>query len=317
MQNTEAKLVHVAVGVVKNTCGDILIAKRPDHTHMGGRWEFPGGKVEEGESISCALGRELNEELGIQFSESTIVTPLITIRHEYPEKTVMLDVRTVEQFEGEPEGREGQPLRWVSVSQLSEYAFPDANYPIIQALELPRFIPISPAFVSVDECASFCAHYQKEAFTLWHMRAPTLQDLDLSRLLAAGASKYYSSIAVNASVEAYAAAPWLHLHLNSSRLHQLDSPPKLKEGGRLSASCHNLRDLAQAHHLNVDYVFFSPVKPTVTHPQVEPVGWEGLKAFCAEARVPVYALGGLTPKDLPQVIACGAQGVAGISAFQP
>lgn len=134
MQNTAAnKRVHVAVGVIFNSQGQILIARRHDDAHQGGLWEFPGGKVESDETVCDALARELHEELGIRIQTSSC-KPLIEIRHDYSDKVVLLDVWTVSEFDGEASGKEGQPLCWVERSQLLEYDFPAANIAIIDAL---------------------------------------------------------------------------------------------------------------------------------------------------------------------------------------
>lgn len=123
--------VHVAVGVILDKSNRVLISLRHDDAHQGGLWEFPGGKVEAGESVAQALGRELREELGITVAE---ISPLLEVRHDYGDKTVFLDVYTVRDFAGEARGLEGQPLRWVMASELSEYRFPAANMPITEAV---------------------------------------------------------------------------------------------------------------------------------------------------------------------------------------
>jgi 8-oxo-dGTP diphosphatase len=109
------KRVHVAAAVIRGVDGRILIARRADSQHQGGLWEFPGGKVEEGEAVDVALARELNEELGIVV---TAARPLIKIKHDYPDKQVLLDVWEVSGFTGEPHGAEGQPLAWVTARDL-------------------------------------------------------------------------------------------------------------------------------------------------------------------------------------------------------
>ena len=126
--------VHVAVAVIvdQNDSNKILIAKRPDHVHKGGLWEFPGGKVEQGEHVFEALARELEEELAIFVLQAE---PLINIQHDYPEKSVLLDVWKVTEFSGDAKGNEGQAIEWVSVSQLNEYSFPEANNLIISELQ--------------------------------------------------------------------------------------------------------------------------------------------------------------------------------------
>ncbi|MCA0901779.1 8-oxo-dGTP diphosphatase MutT [Microbulbifer agarilyticus] len=125
------KHVHVAVGVILGADGRILLAKRPDHLHMGGRWEFPGGKVENNESIQAAMTRELKEELDI---EVKVMEPLIEVRHDYGDKQVFLDTWCITEFTGKERGVEGQELAWVPVSELPEYHFPDANQPIVEAV---------------------------------------------------------------------------------------------------------------------------------------------------------------------------------------
>jgi len=123
--------IHVAVGVILDVDRRILIAKRAEHLHQGGLWEFPGGKVDPGETVLAALARELEEELGIRVEQAS---PLMEIHHDYTDRSVFLDVWTVPSFHGEPTGREGQPLRWVTPKQLDATEFPDANAPIVERI---------------------------------------------------------------------------------------------------------------------------------------------------------------------------------------
>ncbi len=128
----EANVVHVAVGVILDDQGRVLLARRPVQVHQGGLWEFPGGKVDAGESVAEALARELTEELAIQVEATQ---PLLEIRHDYPDKSVLLDVWLVTAFEGDPRGNEGQPIEWAEVKQLADYEFPAANQAIVSALQ--------------------------------------------------------------------------------------------------------------------------------------------------------------------------------------
>lgn len=133
--------VHVAVGVILNASQQVLIARRPIGSHQGGLWEFPGGKVEAGETLEQALFRELKEELAIDVSQCS---PLVTIEHDYGDKLVLLDVCMVRAFTGEAVGMEGQVLRWIGLKQLCEYQFPAANKPIVELLAaLPECAPLS------------------------------------------------------------------------------------------------------------------------------------------------------------------------------
>ena len=123
--------VHVAIGVIINNKNQILITKRALDQHQGNKWEFPGGKVESSETAQQALSRELNEELGIEIQSAKLLT---TINHQYQSKKVMLDVYEVTQWLGEPQGLEGQPMRWVARSELKSYEFPTANAEILSSL---------------------------------------------------------------------------------------------------------------------------------------------------------------------------------------
>ncbi|MCH1493193.1 MAG: 8-oxo-dGTP diphosphatase MutT [Luminiphilus sp.] len=125
--------IHVAVGVIIDGRGRILIARRRDDLHQGGLWEFPGGKVENGESVTEALTRELQEELGIAVGETE---PLLDVGHDYGDRHVLLDVHRVLHWEGQPRGVEGQPLAWVLPSALDDFQFPEANVPIAERLQM-------------------------------------------------------------------------------------------------------------------------------------------------------------------------------------
>ncbi len=126
------KHIHVVAGIIYSPDQQqILIAKRPDHLHQGGLWEFPGGKVDQDESPEAALIRELEEELAIR---AEACNPFRQISHRYPDKAVMLDFWQVSSFSGEPRGQEGQQVRWIALAELAEYPFPAANTPIVEAL---------------------------------------------------------------------------------------------------------------------------------------------------------------------------------------
>lgn len=125
------KSIHVAVGVVINANQHVLISLRGAHQHQGNRWEFPGGKVEAGESVIESLSRELEEELGIRAEQAE---PLCRIEHSYSDKQVLLDVWWVTKISGEVQALEGQEWRWVPVNELTDYTFPAANAPILTAI---------------------------------------------------------------------------------------------------------------------------------------------------------------------------------------
>ena len=122
------QVIHVAVGVLIDNTDCVLLARRQKATHLEGYWEFPGGKVESGETVEAALARELTEELGVVIGETS---SLVTVNHDYGEKQVLLDVHRVLSWTGEPHGAEGQPIAWVSESALDDYKVPEANAEIM------------------------------------------------------------------------------------------------------------------------------------------------------------------------------------------
>ncbi|WP_153913814.1 8-oxo-dGTP diphosphatase MutT [Shewanella sp. TC10] len=125
------KRIHVAVGIIINTEQQILLAKRPEHLHQGGKWEFPGGKVEKGETVTQALIRELKEEVNLDVASTEA---FMDISHNYPDKHVLLDIHLVKQFKGAGQGLEGQKVQWVNSEELELFDFPEANLPILDKI---------------------------------------------------------------------------------------------------------------------------------------------------------------------------------------
>jgi mutator protein MutT len=152
-------IIHVVAGAVTDAAGRILIAQRPPGKHLAGGWEFPGGKLEAGESRVAGLARELREELGIEIRSPR---PLLRLQHSYSYGHVLLDVWVVSRYRGEPRGVDGQPLRWCRLDELEdERATADllpADRPIVRALRLPeRLVERSTACYSIDEDAGAMA----------------------------------------------------------------------------------------------------------------------------------------------------------------
>ena len=123
-------MIHVAVGLVLDN-DRVFVAQRDQNAHQGGLWEFPGGKVDAGETVEAALSRELNEELGIFVDYAQ---PVMQIKHDYTDKIVLLDVWQIARYRGEPSGCEGQPVKWLAINQLLPEQFPAANQAIVDWL---------------------------------------------------------------------------------------------------------------------------------------------------------------------------------------
>lgn len=125
-------LLHVAVGIITNPKGQVLIALRPPQVVMPGLWEFPGGKFEAGEDGFMALKRELQEEIGIEVLAATL---FLQHQHSYPGRDVLLHTWWIDEYQGTPIGCEQQEVRWVDRNDLKNYEFPDGNQRILEALE--------------------------------------------------------------------------------------------------------------------------------------------------------------------------------------
>lgn len=314
------KLVHVAVGVLVDNDGKIFIAKRSLSAHQGGLWEFPGGKVDAGETVQQALVRELREELAIDVLASQ---PLIQIRHHYPDKSVLLDVHKITQFTGEPCGNEGQPVQWVDAGNLNNFEFPAANRPIIAAINLPSTYLITGSFTDQVDFSARLSRALMTGIRLVQLRIENF-DLNLYQSLldvtAGLVSDSSASLIINCSpfqfsqiVKAYPSLK-IGLHLSSYNAAKLGERP-VDSNILLGVSCHNADEIVHAQRIGADYLFLSPVLPTASHPTVTPLGWAAFSALVELANVPVYALGGVGKEHVHIAQHTGAQGVAGIGAW--
>jgi 8-oxo-dGTP diphosphatase len=312
MKNT----VHVAVGIVVDKTGNVLIALRHPDAHQGGLWEFPGGKCESGESVSTALRRELHEELGIHVLSDS---PFCLVRHNYGDKQVLLDVRRVNAFTGVARGQEGQPLRWLSVESLRLAEFPEANRPIIKRLQLPQTIAITGECDSEQDFDSRFASLLSTGLTVVQVRAPDIShDLLRARVLRclSACRAHNVKMIVNTEPTLFADIEADGLHVSSRSLQYLDTRPVPRDLW-FGVSCHDRHQLLRAEALEADYAFLSPVQFTCSHPEQSPLGWEVFAALTAGLTIPVYALGGLGAEHVELARMRGAHGIAAISAFWP
>lgn len=306
-----SSVVHVAVGVVRNSQGDVLIARRPAQVHQGGFWEFPGGKVESGESLKSALQRELHEELDIDI---TRCRPLIRIPHHYPDKHVLLDVWLVETFNGIPHGKENQPIEWCPASELWSLSFPAANRPIIHSINLPDRYLITGAFADKADFLLKLEVALKRDIKLVQLRAKSMNNDDffsLAESACAVCHEYGARLLLNAHPDLVEEVAADGVHLTSERLMALSSRP-LGPNKLVAASVHNQDQLVQAERLDVDFSVISPVIPTPSHPDARTLGWQGFQLLTELAIHPVYALGGMQAEHLPDVWQYGGQGIAAI-----
>lgn len=307
--------LHVVAAAVFNESGKVLITRRPDHVHQGGLWEFPGGKVEAGESASVALTRELHEEVGIDVQQTR---PLIRTTHAYPDKEVLLDVWRVDGFSGEAHGKEGQPFKWVDPEQLANFSFPEANVPIIHAVQLPELYLITPD--PGDDTQVFLNQFEKclaSGIRLVQLRAKSLSQKDYIKLAKQTKKlciRFNAKLILNSDPELVFVVNADGVNLTGERLLALDKRP-LADDKWVAASCHTEEDILQASKIGVDFGMLSPVQATASHPETIPIGWSKFQAVCEHAPFPVYALGGVKSEDLNKAFEYGAQGIAAIRAL--
>ncbi len=301
--------IHVVAAALQDAQGRVLIARRPLGVHQGGLWEFPGGKLEPGEMPLRGLARELEEELGIRVLASR---PLIRVHHDYGDRRVLLDVHRVTGFAGEPVGREGQPLAWRHPEDLDPGCFPAADGPIISALRLPPLY-----FITGDdpvEPTVFLAGLERVlvgGMRLVQMRASGLADADYADLASAAWDLCRSQgvrLLLNRDPARAQGLAGDGLHLTRQHLANLRARPR--DWGLVGASCQGAADLARAGDLGLDYALLSALMPKSHQRGVPHFDWERFAALVEDARLPVYALGGLSLGDLELAIDRGAQGVA-------
>jgi len=308
-------IVHVAVAAIVNKNNEVLISQRSVASHQGGLWEFPGGKLEPGETVQQALKREIKEELGLRLES---FRPLIKVIHHYTEQSVLLDVWKVGSYSGIPEGLEGQAVRWQVINGLNPAEFPEADIAIIQSLQLPDSYLITGDFNTLEDFEIRLRSALDRGIRLVQLRLKNKWLNTASRTEIHNVIDKAKILCNNTTAKLILNVPddinisSDGIHLDSRKLSETHERP---ECDLLSASCHNMQELHKAQQLRADFVVLSPVQVTSSHPDTLPLGWENFSGYIEQVNMPVYALGGVSENDLAQAWSCGAQGIAGISAL--
>ncbi|MCH2559270.1 MAG: Nudix family hydrolase [Alcanivorax sp.] len=300
--------IVVVAGIIPDGDDRLCLSRRPEHKHQGGLWEFPGGKVEPGESLERALARELHEELGLDEVRSR---PFLTVRHRYPDLHVTLHFREVTAFTGEPHGREGQPVEWVPRSGLSARAFPAANRPVAVALQLPPEWVIPPETLDEAEVIAGLARLDPARQGVY------LRGWSGHPAVAAACRVRGLRFWIRDDAGAARREGAFGLHLSGEGLARAERNGVPAFDGLLSVACHDAAQIERAMALGADMATLSPVRATPTHSEAAPLGWEGFADLIAGNPLVFYALGGVGPDDLTTARAHGAYGVAGIRGFWP
>jgi len=308
--------VHVVAGVLTDPRGRILLARRTAGRDLAGAWEFPGGKLEAGETPFQALERELHEELGIRIQSAE---PLITVAQAYRDKRIVLDVHRVTRFSGTPRGLEKQALAWSPSEKLASYTMPPADRPVVAALTQPAQYLITPE--SVDSQSEFLTRIERAlagGIRRIQLRVAQGGGIDLPELAARAkqlCDRAAAELLVNADIE-LAARLRCGVHLRAAQLMTLTQRP-LPAGLVVAASCHDEEELRQAEAIGADFVVLGPVAATQTHPGQAPMGWNRFVQLREHVSLPIYALGGMGAEDQEIARRYGGQGIAGIRGLWP
>ncbi|MAS81874.1 MAG: DNA mismatch repair protein MutT [Legionellales bacterium] len=306
---------HVAIGVIYNVTKDkILISKRSNNQYLAGYWEFPGGKVEYNEDVITALKRELFEELGVIIKKAVKYT---SINHNYKDKKVLLDVFKVTDWSGLPKSKEKQEFCWVSINELNNYKFPDANKYIIQSISLaPLYVISKESYEDYLQLYSIVEKLFVAGLKNFQLRLKTETDKSKQKIvkrLSVLADRYDAKLILNSVATDIKQYSIDGIHLNTNELMKHSNRP-ISQEYILGASCHNEEQLIKAAEINVNYAFLSPVQFTASHPEAIAMGWDKFSDIISEINFPIYALGGMKPSDLKIANVYGAYGIAMLGA---
>ena len=333
MASAERPITEVAVGVVIDEAGQVLVGQRVAGKPYAGWWEFPGGKFEAGEDAHAALVRELDEELGIAVERSD---PWVVREHVYEHAHVRLHFRRVVRWRGAPRGREGQALAWCDPAAMAVSPLLPAAIATVRWLALPRhywltdaaglgIAPFLDAFeAKVHALGRQWATPARRALVL--LREPALAPAEVAslaagmqqRIAAAGLAGRLPVLASSRHPALADGTAGFGCHLSGRDLHRRladitagIAPPAARESALLlGASCHHPDDLVAADRIGCDLTVYGPVLPTASHPEAAGIGWAGLAEAIALTPVPVLALGGVGPGDLDRAMQAGAHGIA-------
>ncbi len=308
---TAQKTIEVSAAVLLRSDGSFLLAQRPKGKVYEGYWEFPGGKIESGESPHHALCRELHEELGITV---TTAYPWLIREFAYPHATVKLHFFRVFAWQGEPHGQENQQLSWQQLSEIQVTPILPANAPILRALSLPDVYAISnAATLGCDEFMLRLDRVLQNGLRLLQVREKKLAGdelLEFSLQVVALAHRHKAKVLINGDAKLAEEAGADGVHYSAEQLLNCTRKPQFNW---CAASCHNAIELKHAEQMGFDFALLSPVLSTPSHPGEPHLGWEKFFELTSMTKIPIYALGGLTTNDLDVARQHGAHGISLLS----
>ena len=307
------KVVEVAAAILLREIDgntEFLLAQRPRGKVYSGYWEFPGGKVEPGESLRQALLRELQEELGIKIDRAW---PWLSCEFTYPHARVRLKFFRVTSWHGEILPIEHSGFVWMKIGDSAPVSpVLPANGPILRALELPATYALTNATENgIDNELARLDRALNNGLRLIQIRDKALPDVDRRNFATSVmqlARRFNDTIVLVNDDESLASEIGAHgLHISSDRLSQISQRPPFEW---VAASCHNAAELSLAAALSLDFAVLSPVLPTASHTQTQSIGWERFANLIERSSLPIFALGGMKPEMLELARQKGAHGLA-------
>jgi len=323
------KITDVAVAVFLRPDGSFLLSSRPAGKPYAGYWEFPGGKIEAGETVRDALTRELIEELNVVIDTAT---PWFTFMMHYAHATVRLRTWRVSGWHDVDargmRGMEEQEWKWQTMSSLSVAPTLPGCGPILRALSLPSIYALTNAADVGTET------YLQQLRAVWSKNAskhPPVGEFDIknrpspmmiqvrektlpattlrqfAKDIVAIARENHALVLINGDANLAADVGADGVHLTSAQLRTMTERPPFQWVG---ASVHSQDELRLAAELKCDFAILGSVKTTQSHPGQPPMGWDAFAAIVRDTPIPVLAIGGLGHADMPQAIARGAHGIA-------
>lgn len=305
-----SKQVNVAAAVLTRPDGSVLLGQRAAGTFYPGYWEFPGGKVEAGETPREALIRELREELGIEVRQAH---PWLMREHIYEHAHVRLHFFEVPDWHGTLSDHVHAALAWQDPHRFDVGPMLPANGPILKSLRLPRAMAITcTTALGLDAQLIAIDMAVKNGCRLIQVREKTMDLSELTRFVELIRQRSHGTgtlVFVNTAPAFAIKAGADGVHLDSISLMKTRTRPELEWIG---ASCHTRAELERAAELGLDYALLGSVKETTSHPGQTGLGWDAFATLAAELPLPVFALGGLAPSDMNEARTRGAHGIAAI-----
>ena len=309
----ERPWTEVVAAVIYRTDGSYLLAQRPPGKAYAGYWEFPGGKVEPGESLDAAIKREIREELDIEIS---VACPWLTRTHVYQHASVRLHFFRVREWQGVPHGLEGQRFAFQMPGNETVAPMLPANGPILQAVGLPQTYGVTGASAQgVEKFIPALETALTKGLRLVQVREKGMAAEPLRSFAQAVVKRCHAHGArclINGDAVLAQTVGADGVHLNAQQLMQTQARPGL---ALVAASVHTRAELEHAAHIGCDFAVLGAVLPTASHPGATGIGWDGFAGIAASSAIPVYAIGGMDESQLyPAAWRAGAHGVAMLRA---